>query len=386
MSLTNRIMIICGEPSGDLHAGTLARELLHRNPQITIDGVGGDHLRNAPARIIADIKELTAFGFFDVLTKLPRFFALKKKVLEEIARQKPDALILVDFSGFNLRLVAELPDGFPVYYYISPQVWASREGRVRTIKQHIKKMIVLFPFEEEFYRKHDIPVTCVGHPLLDIVRPTLEKKIFQQMYGLNTEVTTCALLPGSRISEITNILPVMAQAMQRIQEDCPATQFIIAQCPNLPAHAYTRILEDEGVSAKLIEDKTYDCINAADLCLVASGTATLETAIMNTPFVIIYRMHLLNYLLYRPQVKVPFIGMVNLVAGKRVVPEFVQFQAQPERIAQAALALLRCPEKRVAMQAELQRVTSLLGKPGAAERAAEVILEKDPGVNFSTEN
>ncbi|MCG8430259.1 MAG: lipid-A-disaccharide synthase [Candidatus Omnitrophica bacterium] len=374
MPVNKRIMIVCGEPSGDLHAGALARELLKRNPELTIEGVGGDHLRSSAAHIIADIRELAAFGLFNVITKLPRFLSLKKRLLERIRRQPYEAVILVDFSGFNLRLARELPEELPVFYYISPQIWASRPGRIRTVKQHIKKMIVLFPFEEEFYRSHEVPVACVGHPLLDIVRPSLDKKVFQQTYGLNTQEPICALLAGSRESEIKHILPVMAQAALHMREHFPSMQFIIAQAANLATRIYTRILEDEGISAKLIQGKPYDCINAADLCLVASGTATLETAIIGKPFLIIYRMDMLNYLLYRPQIKIPYIGMVNIVAGKRLVPEFVQFQAKPEAIAGAGLALLRSPEKRVAMQEALQRVTSLLGTPGAAGRAAEIIL------------
>ncbi len=368
------IFIICGEPSGDLHAGNLAKKLLEINPDIRISGIGGTFMRDSGANIYCDIKDLAVIGFFDVLKKLPKFFALKKLILEKIKEEKPDAIILVDFSGFNLRLARKINKTLPVIYYVSPQVWASRPGRVKTIKEYIHKMIVLFKFEEEFYKKYGIDATFIGHPLLDIVGPTMDEKEFLNKFGLLESKTTIALLPGSRKQEIKNILPVMLEASILINKNMANAQFVIAKSPQLDLDIYNRIISKAFIDLKIIEGKTYDCLNIADFCLVASGTATLETAIMQRPFVVIYKMNLLNYLLYRPQVKVPYIGMVNIVAGRKIVPEFIQFKARPKEISEQVLKILQNPAQLEQMKNDLTLVKSLLGEKGASRRAAQIIL------------
>ena len=385
------ILIICGEASGDLNAGNLATALKAIDPEIKISGVGGIHLRQAGAQIICDIKDLAVIGLFDVLKKLPKFFGLKKLILQKIKLEKPDAIILVDFSGFNLRLAKEINpstplriDGepsrtikktIPTIYYISPQVWASRPGRVKTIKSYIRKMIVLFKFEEEFYKRYGIDATFVGHPLLDIVGPTMDKKEFLNKFGLLESKTTITLLPGSRKEEIKNILPVMLGASILINKNMANAQFVLAKSPQLDLDIYNRIISRANIDLKIIEGKTYDCLNIADFCLVASGTATLETAIMQRPFVVIYKMDLLNYLLYRPQVRVPYIGMVNIVAGRKIVPEFIQFKARPKKISEQVLKILKNPGQLEQMKNDLALVKSLLGEKGASLRAAQVILD-----------
>ncbi len=369
------ILIICGEASGDLHAGNLAKEILALNPQIKISGVGGEILRRSPAEIYYDIKDLAVIGLFDVLKKLPKFLALKKLILKKIDETKPTAIIFVDFSGFNLRLAKAINRTIPAIYYISPQVWASRRGRVKTIKKYIHKMIVLFKFEKEFYQKYGIDVHLVGHPLLDIVRPTTEKKEFCNDLKLYESKTTIALLPGSRKQEIKNILPLMLKASVLIHNSRQDTQFVVAKSSQVDWDTYHHITHAFKLDLKIVENKTYDCLNIADFCLVASGTATLETAIMQKPFVVIYKMGLLNYLLYRPQVKLAFIGMVNIVADKLIVPEFIQFQATPNKIAQEVLKLLKDPAALEKMRNSLAQVKASLGKKGAASRAAKIIVD-----------
>ncbi len=331
-------------------------------------------MRQSGANIYCDIKDLAVIGFFDVLKKLPKFFALKKLILQKIKEEKPDAIILVDFSGFNLRLARKINRTIPTIYYISPQVWASRPGRVKTIKEYIHKMIVLFKFEEEFYKKYGIDATFIGHPLLDIVGPTMDEKEFLNKFGLLESKTTIALLPGSRKQEIKNILPVMLEASILINKNMANAQFVIAKSPQLDLDIYNRIISKAFIDLKIIEGKTYDCLNIADFCLVASGTATLETAIMQRPFVVIYKMNLLNYLLYRPQVKVPYIGMVNIVAGRKIVPEFIQFKARPKEISEQVLKILQNPAQLEQMKNDLTLVKSLLGEKGASRRAAQIIL------------
>lgn len=368
-------MIICGEASGDLHAGNLAKEILKINPRIKIFGVAGPSLRQVGTQIIYDIKDLSVIGIFDVLRKLPKFFRLKKLILKKIKAQRFDLIILVDFSGFNLRLAKELDRKIPIIYYISPQVWASRSGRIKTIKKYITKLIVLFKFEEEFYKKYSIDVNFVGHPLLDIVRPSIKRNEFLNLYGLYDSKTTIALLPGSRKQEIKDILPIMLKACYLIHKNKQDTQFIVVKSTQVEWDVYQGITHNFKIDLKIIEGKTYDCLESADFCLVASGTATLETAIMGKPFVIIYKMGILNYLLYRPQVKIPYIGMVNIVAGKKIVPEFIQFQANPKKISEYIIKILNNPAQLAQIKNDLTQVKSLLGENGASRRAAGIISD-----------
>jgi lipid-A-disaccharide synthase len=376
MAQIKHIFIICGEPSGDLNAGHLAKAILEINPEIKISGVGGMFLRQTGATIYRDIKDLAVIGLFDVLKKLPSFFSLQTLILNKIKEDKPDAIILVDFSGFNLRLAKKINKAIPVIYYVSPQIWASREGRIKTIKDYINKMVVLFKFEEEFYKSHAIEAAFAGHPLLDIVAPTMDKEAFINKFGISETKSTIALLPGSRKEEIKNILPVMLASAYIIQQKINNVRFVIAKSPQVDIDIYTRITAGyNDMDLRIIEGKTYDCLNIADFCLVASGTATLETAIMQKPFAVIYKMNLLNYLLYRPQVKIPYIGMVNIVAGKKIVPEFIQFGAYPKKISKQVLEILQDPDKIKQMKNDLVQVKSLLGENGASLRAAQIIID-----------
>jgi lipid-A-disaccharide synthase len=375
MAQIKHILIICGEASGDLHAANLAKEILKVNPEIKISGVGGALLRKAGAQIYCDIKDLAVIGLFDVLKKLPKFFALQKLILKKIKEEKPDALILVDFSGFNLRLAKKINKAIPTIYYISPQVWASRPGRIKTIKDCIHKLITIFKFEEEFYKRYGIDAVFVGNPLLDIVQPTMDRQEFFYKYGLADSKTTIALLPGSRRQEIKNILPIMLKASILISKALPSVQFVIVKTPQIEWSIYNRLVGGLDIDLIIIEGLTYDCLKSADFALVASGTATLETAIMQKPFVIIYKMGLLNYLLYRPQVKVPYIGMVNIIAKRKVIPEFIQFEACPQKILDESIKILKNPSEIEQMKSNLERIKSLLGEKGASERAAQTILD-----------
>jgi len=369
------ILIVCGEASGDLNAASLAKKILEINPEIKIRAVGGTLLRQAGVEIFCDIKDLAVIGFFDVLKKLPKFFTLQKTILQEIKREKPAAIILVDFSGFNLRLARKIKKTIPSLYYVSPQVWASRSGRIKTIKEYIQKMIVLFKFEEDFYKKNGIAVDFVGHPLLDTVRPSIDKKDFLNKFRLAESKTTVTLLPGSRKQEVENILPLMLNTCLLISERLRNTQFVIAKSPQVDWDIYNRETHNLKIPVEIIEGQTYDCLEAADFCLVCSGTATLETAILGKPFVIIYKMNLLNYLLYRPQVKIPYIGMVNIVAKRKIIPEFIQYQARPKKIAEEVIKILQNPSRIWQVKKDLAAVKALLGEKGASLRAARIVLD-----------
>jgi len=375
MAEIKKILIVCGEPSGDLLAGNLVAEISKLDPQIKFQGVGGSCLAKTQTEIFYNIGELSVMGFFDVLKKLPRFFRLKKIILEKINTDKPDCLILVDFSGFNLRLARAINSRIPVIYYVSPQLWASREGRIKGIKKFISLMVVLFKFEEEFYRKRQIQATYAGHPLIDLVTPATTQQDFLANLGINPTKKIIALLPGSRKQEVRLILPLMLKSAQRINQTIGNVQFIIAKSPNLDKQIYLDQCKNTALDLKIVDGQTYDCLNLAAASLVCSGTATLEAAIIGKPFVIVYKTNLLNYLLYRPQVKIPYIGMVNIVAGKKIVPEFIQYAARPKAIAKSIIGLLQNPLSTTAMSQDLKAVKDSLGAPGASARAAKLILD-----------
>lgn len=379
--MEKKIIIVCGEPSGDLQASLLLDKLKQLDNDIKAYAIGGDFLKRSGAEIIHDIKDLSVLGVFDALKKLGKFVKLMRLILKEISTIKPCAVIFVDFSGFNLRLALEIDFAFgkknrpKTVYYISPQVWASRPGRVETIKRLIDKLIVIFKFEEEFYKKLGINAEFVGHPLLDVVKPTIEKKQAIFEFKLKENEPIFSLLPGSRISEIKNILPIMLESAYLIKEKIPQAQFIISKPLSVDMAIYKSAVEKGRLKdIKIIEAKPYDCLNVADFVLVASGTATLETAIMQKPNVVIYKLGLLNYLIYKPQVKIPFIGMENIVAGKEIAPEFIQFKAKPKLIAKTVLDIFFNTGKLLSLQKEFTALKEKLSPHQAPERAAEAIL------------
>ena len=370
-----QILIICGEASGDLNAANLVNALKTIAPETGFSCVGGEMLRQSGAKVICDIKELSVIGLFDVFSKLPRFFALKKRILQELKQSKFDAVIFVDFSGFNLRLAREINKTIPAIYYISPQVWASRPGRIKTIKKYIDKILVLFRFEKDFYAKFGIQAEFTGHPLLDIVKPTMDKAGVLSNLGFSGGKKTFALLPGSRCAEVEKILPVMLNACRLMENKLGSIQIVIAKSTQVDWAVYKRITDRFNLNIKIIEGKTYDCINIADFCLVASGTATLEAAIMQKPFAVVYKMGWLNYLLYRPQVKVKFISLVNILSGRLIVPEFVQFNADPKKISSLAINLLKNPAELDKIKQNLVKLNEMLGEKGASQRAARIITD-----------
>ncbi len=385
--MEKKIIIVCGEPSGDLQAGLLVSEIKTLDKTIEVYAVGGEFLKKAGARIMRDIEGLSVLGLFDALRKLKIFKSLMRLVLDKIQEINPDAIIFVDFSGFNLRLAKKINKSVKTIYYISPQVWASRQGRVGTIRKFIDKLIVIFKFERDFYKRFGVEAEFVGHPLLDIVKPAAPRESVIKEFGLSKSDPIFALLPGSRVSEIRYILPIMLETARLIKEKIPGAQFIISKPLILDSVLYQDILRGRfALSArnglfgsfnseiKIIEGRQYDCLEAADFVLVASGTATLETAIMQKPNVIIYKMGIFNYLLYRPQVKVPFIGMENIVAGKLIAPEFIQFGARPQEIARTILEIFQDRDKIAGMKKNFIELKEGLGKPQAPLRAAQSIL------------
>jgi len=283
----------------------------------------------------------------------------------------------IDYPGFNFRMArVAKKEGIPVFYYISPQVWAWGRNRVEKIKRYVDKMFVILPFEEEFYSQYKVKAEFVGHPLLDIVKPSLEKENAFSHFNLNPKKMLIGVLPGSRWEEIRLSLPIMVDACRIISKEIPDLQFAVLIAENIDAGRIESLLGRDGNNFKLIEDKGYDFMNLCDLLLVNSGTATLEIAILGKPMIIIYKFSLLSWMLLRMLVRIPYFGLVNIIAAKKIVPEFLQFGATPTRIAKEALSILRDGNRIKTIQEDLAEVKTKLGKEGASERAARAILKE----------
>ncbi len=369
------ILIISGEPSGDLHASNLVKELAARRPGLKFFGMGGSRSKAAGVEITVDISGLALVGVVEVIKNISSIQKAHEELLKRVDERRPDLAILVDYPGFNLRLARELKRrSIPIVYYISPQIWAWGMSRIKIIKECVKKIVVFFKFEEELYKKNGVDVEFVGHPLLDIVKITLPKKAVFNKYGLNEDKITVALLPGSRAIEIKRLLPVLVDTSSMIAQRIGSVQFIISKVKDLPLDLYEADIKRAGIDIRLVEDDTYNILASSDFAMVASGTATLETALIGTPLVIIYKTNPITCFLSRLFMRTPFLGLVNIIAGKEIAPEFLQERATPKHIAKVVAALLDDPAALAKMRDDLKRVASSLGEPGAVRRAADAIL------------
>ncbi|MFH0828189.1 MAG: lipid-A-disaccharide synthase [Candidatus Omnitrophota bacterium] len=377
MEKPKKILIVAGEASGDLHAAELVKAVKKIRPGINFFGLGGQNLKGQGVRIPEDITQFAVVGFWEVLKKLPKFKELFKNILQETDKQKPDLAILVDYPGFNLRLARELhKKNIPVVYYISPQIWAWGQKRIHLIKKTVKMMIVLFKFEEELYKKHKVPVFFAGNPLMDTVKSNTPREKFLRETGLKTGALTISLLPGSREKEVKNILPVMLKCAKIINGYLLGrVQFLILRAPTVKEEIFVKALKNFNLPLKIISGQAYDGISASDFSLVCSGTATLETAILATPMAILYKVNFLTWLFARIMIKIPDIGLVNVVKGRRIAEEFIQFDAKPQKICDYIIPLLQNTNKLNQLKSELFSVKPLLGEPGAAQRAAQVIIK-----------
>jgi lipid-A-disaccharide synthase len=369
-----RVMISCGEPSGDLYAGALAREIVKINPDAQITGFGSERLRDAGANLVSDFQGLSVTGLLEVARVLPRTYATYRRLLADAKENRPDVFVPIDFPDFNFRLASAVKKlGVPVVYYISPQLWAWRPGRLKTLARMVDRVLVIFPFEEEIYRRAGVPVTWVGHPLLDVTRPPDPRGEFLQRHGLDPNRQVIALLPGSRANEVRAILPGLVGAAQIILAALPQTQFVLARAPHL-ADTLFASLRDINVPVTMIEGATDGVLAAADLALVASGTVTVQAALHECPMIVVYRLSPLTYRLGRPFVHVDTFAMANLVAGRKVVPELIQDDFTPHAVAVQALTLLQDRNASARMRAELRAIKARLGERGASRRAAEAVL------------
>ncbi len=370
-----KILIVSGEPSGDLHASNLVKDLKSLDPTLQFYGIGGELSKKAGVDIIFDITNLALIGVVEVLRHI---FVVKKAydtVVSKIGRDRPDIAILVDYPGFNLKLAANLAKkGIPVVYYISPQIWAWGRQRVRIIKKYVKKMLVFFKFEEELYKKYGVDAEFVGHPLVDVVKVTASKDEVYKKYSLSKDKKTIALLPGSREFEIRTLLPIMARAAELMSSKMGDVQFIISKHPHLDLSIYKASLKGRSFDHRFVEGDTHNIAGAADFAIVASGTATLETGMLGTPLMVVYKTAFITSIFYYIVVDVHFLGLVNVVAGKEVAPELLQYKMTPERITAKTIEILSNPARLAETKKELQAVKSSLGSGGASMRAARVVM------------
>jgi lipid-A-disaccharide synthase len=368
-------MISCGEPSGDLYAAALATEILRADSSAVITGFGGDRLRGAGASLVGDFSGLSVTGLMEVARVLPRTYATYRRLVRDAATTRPDVFVAVDFPDFNFRLAAAVRKlGVPVVYYISPQLWAWRRGRMKTMRRIADRVLVIFPFEEAIYRDAGVPVQWVGHPLLDLATPPRPRRTFLAGLQLDPDRPVVALLPGSRRNELHAILPDLVAAATIVRARLPNVQWLVARAPHLPDSAFAP-LERLGGKVAVIEHATDDVLAAADVALVASGTVTVQAALHQCPMVVVYRLSPLTYRMGKPFVHVDTYAMANLVAGRRVVPELIQEDFTPDRVASEALRVLTDPTHAAGVRGALGEVRGKLGTPGASRRAAAAVIE-----------
>ena len=368
------VLISCGEPSGDLYAGALTRELIALCPGVRVEGFGGERLRSAGATLIGDYRGLTVTGLVEALRVLPQSYAMYRRLVRAARDRRPDVLVVIDFPDFNFRLAAAVRAlGIPVVYYIAPQLWAWRSGRMKTLRQIADRILVIFPFEPEFYERAGTEAEFVGHPLVDFARPTTTRDAFLASVGLSPSRPVLALLPGSRPNEVSQILPELVEAVRLMADRLPGLQVILARAPNLPDALFAR-LASSRVPVAVVEGRTDDVLAACDAVVTASGTATVQAAIHERPMVIVYRVAPLSYALGRRLVHVDTFGMVNLVAGRRIAPELIQADFTSEAVAREALRLLMPGDDRDRAIAGMREVRAKLGGEGATRRAAQAVL------------
>ena len=373
-----RIFFVAGEASGDLHGGHLAEQIKAAAPDVELLGLGGDQMRAAGVEILADPTRIAVVGLVEVLAHLAEFRGLFELAVKALDERKPDLVVLIDYPGFNMRFAREVKRrGIRLVYYISPQIWAWDPGRVHVLKRLVDRMLVIFPFEKELYERQGVPVTFVGHPFLDVVRASMPRLQALEKFGLEDGLPVIGLLPGSRQGEIRRILPVLLAAGERMRESLPSsTRFLLIKSPALPWELYRPFLEHSTLNPKVIERWDYDGIYACDLVLVASGSATLECALLERPMLVVYQTSWPTYLISRLLIRIPAIGLVNVVYGAKLVPELIQHRATPGAIAREAVELWSSAERRREMGVGFQKIRHSLGSPGAARRAAQAVLDE----------
>ncbi len=370
-------MIVAGEASGDKHGAKLVAALRELRPDLRFGffGAGGDDMRAVGVETLVDARDVAIMGVIEVARALPKFLSVFRRLREAAIERKPALVVLIDWPEFNLRLAKKLrQDGHRVLYYISPQIWAWRSYRINAIKRDIEKMLVILPFEKDYYERHGVHVDYVGHPLLDSVQVTRKRDEFSSSHRLDPSRPIISLLPGSRHSEMRYMLPPMIETAKLLKNSRPELQFVIPLAGTFSiGEIGSKIAPVDNL--RLIEKETYNAIASSDLAVVASGTATLETAIIGTPLIIVYRASDVNWRLFRPLINVNFVGMPNLIAGREVAPELLQEEVNPARLSRQIIEMIDDPGRLQRARTDMAEVRGKLGEARASERAARRILD-----------
>ena len=370
---SNSILIVAGEVSGDIHGGELVKAIKELSPEIKIAGIGGENMSSAGMELLRSVNEMSFLGFTEIIKHLPFVRKVMKELLNWIEIERPKVVVLIDYPGFNLRLAKKAKKfGCKIIYYISPQIWAWGKGRIIKIARIVDQMIVIFPFEEEIYRNAGVPVEFVGHPILENLESSSSKEDFFSENELDPDEKLIGLLPGSRFQEVDSLYKIMIDAVKLLKSEYPNVQSITAKSPALDNKVYDTIADNENVK---YSNDTYDVMKHSDLLFVASGTATLESACFGTPLIVVYRVSPISWIIGKILVKIKSIGLVNIVAGKKIAPEILQSDLTPSRLAREALSILKDEQLYAETSAELLKVKKLLGEPGASKNAAKIIIK-----------
>ena len=369
------ILIVVGDKSADIYGAKLAGELKKIDPAIKIIGTGGDNMRREGVEILYDVKDMSVIGLWEAISKLSLMRKVKRDIMDLIRTKRIGAAVLVDFPGFNIHIASEIrKENIPVIYYISPQIWAWRGGRIKKIAQRVNKMLVILPFEAEIYRKAGVDVKFIGHPLFDVIDASGKEKLYHEL-GLDPLKPIVGLLPGSRDKEVRFLLTSMLDAAVLIKKKIPESQFILPKAKEVDGNYVKRLIKEKGIDLKVVEGNSHGVFRIADLSVVCSGTATVEAAILGAPLIIIYRLSKITEIIGRKMLKVRHWGLVNILAGEEIVPELEQEEVNAENISAYAISILRSIENKDLIKAKLSRITSTLGEKGASQKAAREIME-----------
>lgn len=372
--MPKKIFLVACEASADLHGAHLVSEIKKLAPDTAFCGVGGTHMAKAGVRIFHDMTKISALGLGDVLRNYLKYLAIFHQTIAAIQREKPDLLIVIDSPAFNLRLAKKVSNFVPIFYYISPQLWAWGKRRIHIIKKHVQEMLVILPFERDFYEKEKVAVKFVGHPLLDSIPELPDAQTLRRRFKILPDQKAIGLFSGSRESEVRRILPTMLKAGSLLQKELPGAVFFLSRSPNVRPLVYEEILKKTGLRPACPCGSFYELVKAMDFAFVTSGTATLETTLIGTPFFLLYKAAWSTYILGKYLIKVPYLGLVNLLAEDKVVPEFIQQDAHPETLAHEARVFLQNPEIQEKMRKEFGQVREKLGEKGASARAAREVF------------
>ncbi|WP_277301939.1 lipid-A-disaccharide synthase [Veillonella caviae] len=369
-----KIMFSAGEASGDTHGASVAKALREIYPSVEMFGMGGNLMDEAGVRIVYDIKNLGVIGLVEIVKSLPKFFKLRTYLKRIMMKERPDVLVCIDYPGFNMKL-AEVAHqlGIPVLYYIAPTIWAWHSSRGKTIKKYVTKVASIFPFEAEAYGKYNCDVEFVGHPLVDIVHPTMSVDESMTYFNARAEAKRVLLMPGSRKQEVLSLLDVMLESGEKLLQSHEDVQFFLPRAHTIDRFELETFIKERRVPVTITEDHTYDLMQICDVCLAASGTATLETAMMELPTILLYKVSPITYGIGKMVVNLSHVGLPNIIAGKEVIPELLQSDVSADNIVEHMLPLLDDLKENEHMRQELRTVRDKLGEPGAVKRVAELI-------------